>query len=262
MALRDILPRRHLSVPYAYDASLSIMRLATPSLKSTISYKYKDDQRNHPILPTDGTYFSSLLEVAGLGMGDTAYVKAEVTGTAHKSLGFLGLSAHVGGIVGVIRPTGWRVREQDEMTAGGQAVVPTTCFSDRYIIGGLQTLRGFGYSGVGPRAAPKEGGCLKGDSLGGDIKYLATASLAAPLPIPLLENFGLRWHVFADAGNLLPWSAPLQNMVREMRVSCGTGLALSLGPARLELNYSVPVKSLKGKDFEQRWQFGLAAHID
>ncbi len=254
MALRDIMPRRHLSVPYAYDASLSIMREATPSLKSAIRYKFTDDKRNDRVLPTDGTFFSGLMELAGLGLGDVAYVKAEVTGSAHTSLGFGGLSAHLGGTVGVVRPTTWRAKDADEAQ-------PTTRFSDRYVLGGLQSLRGFGYSGVGPRALPREGGCMKGDSLGGDLKYVATAALTAPLPIPLLENFGLRWHVFADAGNLLPWSAPLQSMVTDMRVSCGTGVAVSLGMARLELNYTVPLKKVQGKDFEQRWQFGLAAHI-
>lgn len=35
---------------------------------------------------------------------------------------------------------------------------------------------------------------------------------------------------------------------------------MSVGVTRVELNYSVPLKK-EGNDFEQRWQFGLAAHI-
>jgi outer membrane protein assembly factor BamA len=254
LALRDILPRRHLSTPFAYDASLSIMREATPSLKSVFRYKFTDDRQDDSVLPSSGTFFSGLLELAGVGVGDVAYVKAEVAGAAHKPLGATGLSAHLSGSVGVVRPTGWRARE------GGVDEAPSTRFSDRYMLGGLQTLRGFGYSGVGPRAPEREGGALKGDSLGGDFKYVATVALTAPMPLPLLDKFGLRWHVFADAGNLLPWSAPLTSMLSDMRVACGTGLAVSLGMARVEMNYSVPVKK-EMKDFEQRWQFGLAAHI-
>ncbi|GAB5034459.1 sorting and assembly machinery component 50 putativ [Nannochloropsis oceanica] len=255
MALRDILPRRHLSTPFAYDASLSIMREATPSLKSAFKYKFIDDRRNDGVLPTGGTFFSGLLELAGLGVGDVAYVKAEVAGATHKPLGVGGICAHLSGVVGVVRPTSWRMRE-----GVGEEGVPRTRFSDRYVLGGLQTMRGFGYSGLGPRAARKEGGCLKGDSLGGDLKYVATAALTMPVPLPLLDKFGLRWQVFADAGNLLPWSAPLASMLSDMRLSCGTGLAMSLGAARVELNYSLPFKR-KGSDLEQRWQFGLAAHI-
>lgn len=231
------------------------MREATPSLKSAFKYKFIDDRRNDGVLPTGGTFFSGLLELAGLGVGDVAYVKAEVAGATHKPLGVGGICAHLSGVVGVVRPTSWRMRE-----GVGEEGVPRTRFSDRYVLGGLQTMRGFGYSGLGPRAARKEGGCLKGDSLGGDLKYVATAALTMPVPLPLLDKFGLRWQVFADAGNLLPWSAPLASMLSDMRLSCGTGLAMSLGAARVELNYSLPFKR-KGSDLEQRWQFGLAAHI-
>lgn len=104
---------------------------------------------------------------------------------------------------------------------------------------------------------------MKGDSLGGDIKYTATAALTMPLPVPILyESLGLRAHVFTDAGNLLPWSAPLSSFLTESRLSCGAGLAISLGMARVELNYAVPLKWVKNKDFEQRWQFGLAATLN
>lgn len=151
----------------------------------------------------------------------------------------------------------WRQREDD----GAYAADPTTRFPDRYMLGGLQTLRGFGYTGAGPRASPKEGGCMKGDSLGGDIRCTATASLAAPLPIPVLDALGLRAQVFADAGNLLPWSAPLPSLLGDLRASVGCGLAFALGVARVELNYAVPLRRVAGKDWEQRWQFGLAATI-
>lgn len=98
-----------------------------------------------------------------------------------------------------------------------------------------------------------------GDSLGGDFKYSATLSLSAPLPIlPVLR---LRAHAFTDVANLLRWSAPLPAMATQARVSMGMGLAASIGVGRLELNYSVPVRTC-ASDIQQRWQFGLAGTIN
>lgn len=194
--------------------------------------------------------------MAGLLFGDTAYVKTEIAAHAHQRLlGFL--TAHIGGSFGVVKPMGWRQSGDD----GSYAAEPTTRFPDRYMLGGLQTLRGFGYTGAGPRASPKEGGCMKGDSLGGDIRWTATAGLGMPLPVPVLDALGLRAHVFADAGNLLPWSAALPSVLGDVRASVGGGLAFALGVARVELNYAVPLRRVGGGDFEQRWQFGLAATI-
>lgn len=39
---------------------------------------------------------------------------------------------------------------------------PTTTLHDRFFLGGLPSVRGFGPSGLGPRAPPMEGGCVKG----------------------------------------------------------------------------------------------------
>lgn len=197
--------------------------------------------------------------MAGLLFGDTAYAKAEIAASAHARLLGSALTAHLGGSLGVVKPTAWRQKADD----GAYAADPATRFPDRYMLGGLQTLRGFGFTGAGPRASPREGGCMRGDSLGGDIRCTATAALAAPLPLPVLDSLGLRAHVFADAGNLLPWSAPLHELWSGMRLSAGAGLAFALGVARVELNYAVPLRrgGGGGRDFEQRWQFGLAATI-
>ena len=48
-------------------------------------------------------------------------------------------------------------------------------------------------------------------------------------------------------------------VTQDMRLSAGAGMAITIGMARVELNYSKPLKRVAGKDFEQKWQFGLAA---
>jgi outer membrane protein assembly factor BamA len=50
--------------PYSsalYDcdcAYASVMREAVPTAKSSVAYRYTDDRRNDPIIPTAGSFFS------------------------------------------------------------------------------------------------------------------------------------------------------------------------------------------------------------
>lgn len=98
---------------------------------------------------------------------------------------------------------------------------------DRLFLGGPTLLRGFAERGAGPRAsatgacpcahvtrgAPSDGGSVGyrtaagvpgGDALGGDVRAVATAVLHFPLPLGWLSEY-LRGHVFATAGNLVPF---------------------------------------------------------
>jgi outer membrane protein assembly factor BamA len=71
------------------------------------------------------------------------------------------------------------------------------------------SLRGFDFKGAGPRAPPPaagSGGALGGDALGGDAFYSALGALSFPFPHRGLASFGLRGHVFANCGTLLPCS--------------------------------------------------------
>jgi outer membrane protein assembly factor BamA len=58
-----------------------------------------------------------------------------------------------------------------------------------------------------------------GDSLGGDLKYLVTASLTTPVPV--LRALNLHAHAFADVANLLRWSAPLSAMASQVTQDIG-----------------------------------------
>jgi hypothetical protein len=52
LSWRDVLPRRHPTVPFAHAASLSVVSEARPSVKSSVKYTYTDDRRDHPFVPT------------------------------------------------------------------------------------------------------------------------------------------------------------------------------------------------------------------
>ncbi|CAM9948349.1 unnamed protein product, partial [Hapterophycus canaliculatus] len=76
--LRDVSPRRHPSVPYAYAASLGVVADAgKPSTKTSLKYTYTADERDEPFVPTMGSFFQASLEGAGL-MGDTSFLKGMV----------------------------------------------------------------------------------------------------------------------------------------------------------------------------------------
>lgn len=64
--LRDLSPRRHPSVPYAYAASLGIVADAgRPSTKTSLKYTFTDDARDDPFVPAMGSYLQASLEGAG-----------------------------------------------------------------------------------------------------------------------------------------------------------------------------------------------------
>lgn len=65
MVLRDMVPKKHATVPYAYAASLGVVADARPSTKSSVKYTFTDDRRDDPFVPTVGSYFQASMEGAG-----------------------------------------------------------------------------------------------------------------------------------------------------------------------------------------------------
>jgi hypothetical protein len=56
MSWRDVMPRRHPTVPYAHAASLSVMSESRPSLKASLRHTYTAEGRDDPFMPTVGPY--------------------------------------------------------------------------------------------------------------------------------------------------------------------------------------------------------------
>mmetsp|Transcript_11945 Transcript_11945/g.20313 ORF Transcript_11945/g.20313 Transcript_11945/m.20313 type:complete len:458 (+) Transcript_11945:92-1465(+) len=252
---RDARPRRHPAVPYAHDASLSIISQAKPSFKTSLEYAFTDDNRDSRVNPTQGTFFEAKTECAGL-MGDVDFIKAEVRGQRHWRLPVggaplivgqpgpaLALSFHSG----VIRPIG--TKQQG------------TLLNDRFFMGGPTSLRGFHYCGVGPRAAAAEGGAPGGDALGGDAFLRAAAALSVPVPARPLAAYGLRAQAFVNAGTLETWGTPLPAMARRARVSAGVGLVLPTVFGRIEIDYSWILKKLQN-DKTRNFQIGIGIQYE
>ncbi len=143
-AFRDVMPRRHPTLPFACDASPEIVAQAGPSWKHSLLYQHRlnnslcDDRYN----PTAGVDAHWAWEVAG-PPGDVGFVKGTGGASLHvpvaDAMGGISLHASVNG--GFIRP----------ITYGGLCPA-TTSVSDRFYVGGPIQLRGFMHSGIGPRA--------------------------------------------------------------------------------------------------------------
>ncbi|RQM18303.1 hypothetical protein DD237_000069 [Peronospora effusa] len=179
-------------------------------------------------------------EIAGL-VGDVKFVKAEVEGQKHVSMGPL-----LFGFPALNFSLSYHLRTVKSY--GSEQNRPAR-ISDRFFLGGPMNVRGFNHKGIGPRASPLDGGVPQGDALGGDISYNGTASMGFPVPLPLLAALGLRGQVFANAGNLTTWDRLLdekkwmKNLADDMRVSVGMGLVWGTRIGRLEANYSWILKA-------------------
>lgn len=143
-AFRDVLPRRHRSVPFQCDASPEIVAQSGPSWKNSVTYQHRlngslcDDRYN----PTAGVDANLSLEVAG-PPGDVGFVRGTGGAALHVPVAPImgGLSFHASLNGGFIK----------SITYGGLCPA-TTSVSDRFYVGGPMQLRGFMHSGIGPRA--------------------------------------------------------------------------------------------------------------
>ena len=117
-------------------------------------------------------------------------------------------------------------------------------YSERYFLGGSNTLRGFDFRGVGPN---------DGDyALGGETFINTTVELRKPIystPIPgtsrLQEVF--RMILFLDAGIID--TEPFQLDLSETRVSTGVGFGLTQ-PIPLVFNFGFALRSGEGDELE------------
>ena len=92
----------------------------------------------------------------------------------------------------------------------------------------------------------------------------AAVSLSASLSLSLsflscTQDFGLRAHAYANAGNLLPLQKVGAEFVKTWRGAWGVGLALGTNFGRIEVNYNLWHRN---QDYDQtapglQWGLGL-----
>lgn len=189
--------------------------IITPSL----SY----DTRDHFFIPTEGTRSTLSLDIAGLG-GDNRFVKADSNMQWYYSLlnnpnwggaYTLGLKSRMGYSVIFDRPNG-----------GDNLPI-----SQRYFMGGTNSVRGFEDRSLGPRDE-------NGEVIGGD-KLL---SMTTELRFPVLNKLGLFGVAFFDQGQAFRASDAFD--LGEFRRSIGMGARWMspFGPLKVDFGFPINEK--------------------
>jgi len=238
---RDIMPRRLSKSPFACDASPDIVAQTGPSVKHSLMYDYRLNNR------LDGLDVSLSAELAG-PPGDVGFAKCEGAASYNLPLfpATLGALLHVSFHSGLVKAISF-----------GGLCKESTCISDRFFVGGPLQLRGFQQSGIGPRA--EIGGSLtpQGDSLGGEIFYTSTVACSIPFPFNRsLRDAGFRCMCFGNVGTLSGWGVPMIPLIRSTRASVGAGITLTTTMGKMEATYSFPLR-YGPRDIRQQAQFGF-----
>ena len=206
---------------------------------SSVGYTLAYDTRNNKRRPTEGVYFSLSQDLAGVG-GDVRYLRSvgDARGYYPVSDAVTLAGRATGGVIG-----GW----------GGQDVRLLDLFYR-----GSETVRGFAFSGIGPRDTLS----ANQDALGGRMYFATSAEVLFQIPgVP--QDFGLRGAVFADAGSL--WgvnktAAALPGLAGDTlapRASVGMGLAWDSPLGALRADYAFPIVK-QPYDKTQAFSFGLS----
>jgi outer membrane protein insertion porin family len=215
------------------DASRFIREQEGENTTSLIGHAFTYDTRNNIQEPSSGLFGRLSQDLAGFG-GNTKFLRHEVKGSyfypVYKDDVIFSASLTGGNIMGI----------GDEDVAIAQ----------RFFIGNQQ-IRGFDFSGIGPRDANTR------DALGGNTYYIGVAELTFPLGLP--EELGFRGAIFTDVGTLYGMddtSAEI-NDSDALRVTSGIGLSWRspLGPVRIDMSRAL-VKQTFDITEDVRFNFG------
>lgn len=256
LSFRDIIPRRHPTLPYACDASPDIVSQAGPNLKHSLQYCYQTNGQHtdNRYNPTEGIDYFLKTEIAG-PPGDTGFFKAEGGISFHspifkalESSTENGLTFHAGLHGGMMKTLNF-----------GGLCYSSSCISDRFFTGGPLLLRGFQPSGIGPRANSGGRSVSGGDALGGEVYY--TSNVSVSVPSPIFSDLGVRWFGFVNAGTLSGYGVPLGALMKSTRMSLGGGACFASPFGRVEATYAVPLR-YGPKDVRKQFQFGFGFSFD
>jgi outer membrane protein insertion porin family len=231
------------------EASLAVKQaaLAGPTWISMPGYSLIYNTLNQPRYPTSGTFVEFKQDVAGLG-GNVNFIKTTVDARTYYEV-FPDITAI------------FRAQAGDVMSWGGQQVRMLDNF-----FGGPWLVRGFAPNGFGPRDLTP-GTTM--DNVGGTMYWGATLEVQTPIP-NLPKDVGLRFAVFADAGNVWNYTGPTvfpqffgqsiqladtNGPFDGFRSSVGAGLIWDSPFGPLRFDYSVAITKQQ-YDVVQQFRFG------
>ena len=205
-------------------------------LKSAASYTVGQDRRDSRYDPTEGTLLELRQEVAGLG-GDAQFYKAELRGAYYKPFNFNTFFFGTRGRVGTVSGLGEDVTQ-----------------SQRFFLGG-RDVRGFDYSGIGPRDTGS------GAAVGGNSVMSGSVELVSGTGIS--QDLNMRWTVYSDFGTV--WGTDFPNGVTgakdsALRTSVGVGLLWDTVVGPLSFYWAKPVFKEK-HDKTKTFQFNIGTRL-
>jgi outer membrane protein insertion porin family len=235
------------------EASLAVRReLASgPVFVSMLGYGFTHNTLDNNRNPTSGFLAVINQDIAGVG-GDVNFIKTTGDFKLYDEVlpDLIGLLRFQGGYA-----TGW----------GGQGLRMLDHFQ-----AGPNMVRGFAPAGFGPRDLTPG---TNQDGLGGSLYWAATVEFQQPLWFAP-KDFGMRFAVFADAGQLLDYNGPTSwDVTGEQLTTCPSGIVGQLcndtmirssagvgliwdspfGPLRFDLAYPITKQSY---DHTQLFRFG------
>jgi len=213
------------------DASDSVRDLEGTNITSSITTRLVYDSRNSFINPTQGSEHSISVEYAGLG-GDIGFTKYLAETGWYKPL-YKDLTGFLHAKTGYVRQN-------------SQGKLPDY---ERFYLGGINSLRGFGWRDISPTEINRNGYLTK---VGGD-KFI---QFNFELKFPLVKDSGLYGVVFFDTGNV--YNNDENWDLANMRESVGYGFRWysPVGPIRIEYGYILDAKEGEGGG---RWEVTMGA---
>ena len=202
---------------------------------SSFSTTWSRDTRDNFFVPTRGSKLYATGTVMGGPLGfDTEIYNLEAGGSLYLPLWW----RHVLSL---------RTRAEVVDAYGSQTEVP---LSERLFAGGAQTVRGFRYRWVGPKAERADGsGVVRPD--GGQSLAVATAEYTVPFPgIPKF-----RFATFYDIGNV--WYDPYDFDMSHYAAGAGVGLRLDIPGFPMRFDYAWPVKKDDPRSQKENWSFWI-----
>ncbi len=204
---------------------------------SLIGHGFSYDKRDKMISPTDGYIASINQEYAGIG-GNTKFLRHTFMGRHYYPI----INDDVVLVTGI---------DAGHIQGLNNRYVN---LSDRFFMGGPDSLRGFDTFGVGPRSKDKD------NALGGNITYSGTSELKFPLGFG--KELGLFGSAFIDAGTLYKVDASDQSGIldsKKIRSAYGVGIGFTTPMGPIRVHYAIPIRKAT---FDKKKEFDISFRTD
>lgn len=221
-----------IEIEVAEDAPDSVLDLEGTYITSSANVSLVYDSRDRRFSASEGSKHSIFYEYAGLG-GDIGYHKYILQSQKYLPL-FSGLIGFINGKFGYVQPNDTNKLLPDY---------------EKFYLGGIDSLRGFGWHGVHLTEINSRGNEVK---VGGD----KMAQLNLELIFPVTPAAGVNGVVFYDTGNIYDGNVDLS----DLRHTAGVGIRWLSPLAPIQLMYGW-VLDRRDEDSSGRFEFSLGGNF-